>query len=397
MLDELVRVTFLLRIVAVVLTLVSLADAAEREPGAVVSLLVGGFVSLAAIRLWPLLASPLRERPVTFTADVALSASLLMAAGPTGPFFMYTLATAMLAGVLFGWARGSYYSVLLCGAYWLGLAMGDVELTFMSVAGMPSMYFVFALGANQVAEGYRRQARDAERLTLTASAEASVRERVRLARELHDSVTKTVLGLSLQASALHSRLAGEASPLTPLAGQLRSSAEQAARESRTALSSLRDSARSLPEMLEAVITEVEQEAGATILRHSLHAAEVESELARFEISRIVIEALRNAVAHSGATRIEVAARSSGSEIEVTVRDDGQGFDARERFEQAVSEGHYGVAGMQERAGEIDGTVEVRSAPGDGTEVIVRVPRPGPVTDDPSTSGGSESTEEVVAA
>lgn len=84
--------------------------------------------------------------------------------------------------------------------------------------------------------------------------------------------------------------------------------------------------------------------------------------------RATREALLNAAKHSGADRVDVYAEISSDAAEVYVRDRGQGFDP-----DAVSDDRMGVRGsIVDRMARHDGTARVRSAPGDGTEVWLRM-------------------------
>lgn len=86
---------------------------------------------------------------------------------------------------------------------------------------------------------------------------------------------------------------------------------------------------------------------------------------KVEVIRILQEALVNVRRHSGARRVEIVLGTEGEYVRVEVRDDGCGFDPEE------SSG-MGITGMRERAQTIDGDLEVRSEPGKGTEVRLRV-------------------------
>jgi signal transduction histidine kinase len=90
-----------------------------------------------------------------------------------------------------------------------------------------------------------------------------------------------------------------------------------------------------------------------------------------ELLRIGQEAVSNAVRHAAAARIEVQLIYQAARVSLRVEDDGRGFDPSKNG----AEGHYGLQGMQERAGEIDATLELRSAPGEGTLVSVEAPVP----------------------
>jgi signal transduction histidine kinase len=85
------------------------------------------------------------------------------------------------------------------------------------------------------------------------------------------------------------------------------------------------------------------------------------------IYRIVQEALNNARTHGGAQRAVVEITEDDTSVSLTVRDDGCGFDP-----EAQTTG-FGLAGMRERAELLDGTLNVSSAPGDGTTVTALLP------------------------
>ena len=85
--------------------------------------------------------------------------------------------------------------------------------------------------------------------------------------------------------------------------------------------------------------------------------------------RLVQEALTNVARHAGATGAKVAVKVSGDGIAVAVIDDGAGFD----LAAASSGGRHGLAGMRERVRVHHGTLDIRTAPGDGTAVEAWIP------------------------
>jgi signal transduction histidine kinase len=95
--------------------------------------------------------------------------------------------------------------------------------------------------------------------------------------------------------------------------------------------------------------------------------------------RIAQEALTNVARHAGAKRVEVKLESSGDEIRLTIRDDGSGLAGGSATEgrQAGRPGPLGMIGMRARARSAGGDVTVRSRPGYGVEIEVRVPFAGP--------------------
>ncbi len=86
--------------------------------------------------------------------------------------------------------------------------------------------------------------------------------------------------------------------------------------------------------------------------------------------RIVQEALNNIVKHARASRVVVKLELLPQQVIIVVKDDGMGFDPR-LVEQ--DGGHYGLLNMRERAQLLNGELQVKSAPGKGTEIYVMIP------------------------
>ena len=89
----------------------------------------------------------------------------------------------------------------------------------------------------------------------------------------------------------------------------------------------------------------------------------------FAILRIAHEALNNAVRHAGAEHVTVRLSQRPDVVTVEVRDDGVGFDPHSA---EVRSRHLGLTSMEERARELGGRLEIRSAPGSGTTVLLLV-------------------------
>jgi signal transduction histidine kinase len=86
-----------------------------------------------------------------------------------------------------------------------------------------------------------------------------------------------------------------------------------------------------------------------------------------QLSRILQEALTNARRHSGARKVEVRLKTEGGTIVAEVVDDGRGFDP------GSGRAGIGLSAMRERVEALGGEIEMRSRPGEGTKVTVRVP------------------------
>jgi two-component system sensor histidine kinase NreB len=96
------------------------------------------------------------------------------------------------------------------------------------------------------------------------------------------------------------------------------------------------------------------------------------------VYRVTQESLRNALKHCGGATVRITVAEKDDELHLTVEDSGPGFD----LHQARAKGGLGLLSMQERARGVGGSILVRTAPGKGTQIIVRVPITSP---DPHSS------------
>jgi len=98
-----------------------------------------------------------------------------------------------------------------------------------------------------------------------------------------------------------------------------------------------------------------------------------SEEVAIALFRITQEALRNVWRHSGATSAEITVEFDENKTRITVNDNGKGFNLPENIGGLARDGKLGLAGMQERAQLIGGTLTVQSQPDNGTSIIVELP------------------------
>jgi signal transduction histidine kinase len=94
---------------------------------------------------------------------------------------------------------------------------------------------------------------------------------------------------------------------------------------------------------------------------------LEVEIALF---RIVQEALNNVTKHADASQVDIELFEDGGDIMMAVTDNGKGFDAKNQGPSLP--GHWGLTLMQERARAVNGKFLLRSVPGQGTQIVVRV-------------------------
>jgi signal transduction histidine kinase len=210
------------------------------------------------------------------------------------------------------------------------------------------------------------------RLYRQAEQLAVMKERERLARELHDSVTQSLYSLTLLAEAgQRSGRAGDLKRTEGYLARLGEIGQQALKEMRLLVYDLRPLAlqrEGLVGALQQRLDAVERRAG--VEARLLVEGEIELPASIEEgLYRIAQEALNNALKHAGPTSVTVHIRADGRFVGLEVADNGRGFDP-----DAVSDkGGMGLVSMRERAEKLGGLLTVLSAPGEGTSVKVRTP------------------------
>ena len=217
-------------------------------------------------------------------------------------------------------------------------------------------YLLFLAGAAREIDLYWR---DQTRL-------AAVEERGRLARDLHDGLAQELAFIRSQTAAM---AAGMAVP--GMEQHLSEAADRALAESRRAVQALSGDlgeAEPLVQALRRAAEEVATRAGAAVEVHAEETPGISSEV-REALLRVTREATNNAVRHGGADCVWVQLGADGGGLRLTVSDDGGGFDPEQ-----VRRGH-GLRSMRERAAAVGGELEIRSRPGCGATLEVRVPEP----------------------
>jgi signal transduction histidine kinase len=205
--------------------------------------------------------------------------------------------------------------------------------------------------------------------------EERVLERERLARDLHDTFLQSMQGLVLRFHAVMTRLP-EDGAARRMMEQALTRADEVITEGRARVYDLRQSAQvtdDLPQALTAVGEERAAQTTNTKFRVVIEGAPRPLHpVVREEAYRIGAEALINAFRHSAAANIDVHIEYGRKELAVRVADDGRGYDVAV-LGDAVSRGHFGLAGLRERAQRIRAQLEVSSRPGAGSAVELRVP------------------------
>ncbi|HEX8918682.1 MAG TPA: GAF domain-containing protein, partial [Chloroflexota bacterium] len=208
------------------------------------------------------------------------------------------------------------------------------------------------------------------RLYQQAQEVAVLEERQRLARELHDSVSQALYGIALGAKTARSLAESDPARVVEPLEYVLTLAEAGLNEMRALIFELR------PESLESegLVAALEKQVAAI---HSRHQISVDATLDREPnvplvtkeaLYRIAQEALHNTVKHARATSVLVRLMSGPDGVTLEIRDNGRGFDTTGNYP-----GHLGLQTMRERATRLGGTLQVKSSPGNGTEIRALLP------------------------
>ncbi|OGO07592.1 MAG: hypothetical protein A2Y92_05555 [Chloroflexi bacterium RBG_13_57_8] len=201
-------------------------------------------------------------------------------------------------------------------------------------------------------------------------------ERKRISRDLHDDVSPDIIVLIQKLDSLTSSPRLKVASLKEGLENLRAQAVKALEALRATAQGLRP--RILDDLglvaaLDWIAEELEKDRS---IRVQVEAAGIDRPLSpetQIVLFRIAQEALNNIRKHARATKVTIRIGSEDDRVVMTVADNGQGFKVPERVEDVVSAGRLGLMGMHERARLLNGTLRIRSTPGQGTELAVSLP------------------------
>ena len=204
---------------------------------------------------------------------------------------------------------------------------------------------------------------------------ATLAERNRIAREIHDTLAQGFVGISLQLEVAKRVLGGTNHVLEEYLDQALSLTDSSLSEARRSIWDLRSQAsdnQGLPAQLATVVNQVKMRSTAEISLKITGAYRATPENVRDELLKIAQEATINAVRHPNANHICIQLSYEEARLLLIIYDDGQGFLASRDTRPEVS-GHFGLIGMNERAKLIGADLRIESKENAGSTIIVNIP------------------------
>jgi signal transduction histidine kinase len=365
---------------------------------AVIATFMGSYV---LFRDWERFGPLLLRHPTLLAVDTLFGALLLIAAGPDSTLAYVSVCTPLLAGLVYSWRGAALFaslqSLILLVIY---ASTRELHATPAQSALFPGLCVIAGAAGVTLRNLLLRFGAATQALTEVqarlAAAEAVGAERARLAREMHDSVAKTLHGVALAADGLASSASADRidpALIKQQAELVARSVRRAATEARELLGDLRREndpghSRDVLTELAARTRDFGSRTGVpTTYRptgDSVGLADaaapvvpvvsaIPPAVAR-QLLSIASEAMENAHRHAEPTHVDVSGGVHGDVLCISVYDDGRGLPSGTTLEQLRRAGHFGLIGMVERAASVGARIRIGS--GDhprGTEVRLELP------------------------
>ncbi|WP_247695657.1 sensor histidine kinase [Streptomyces sp. B93] len=345
-------------------------------------------VSYVLFRDWERFGPLLLRHPTLLVLDTLFGSLLLVSAGPDTTLAYVSVTTPLLAGLVYSWRGAAAFASLQSLILLLVHATIDDtrDSTLAEVLLLPGLC-VIAGAAGSTLRSLMLRFGEATRALTTVQARLAVTEaigaeRARLARELHDSVAKTLHGVALAADGLAASAdKTDPSSVKRQAELVARSARRAAAESRELLTDLRresDPAHGT-DVLQELAARTADFTTRTGVQATYHAPgagtipPVPPAVAR-QLLTIASEAMENAHRHASPSKVHVTAGVHGDLLRISVYDDGRGLPPGTTLQDLRRTGHFGLVGMVERAASVGARIRIgKGAHPRGTEVRLDLP------------------------
>jgi PAS domain S-box-containing protein len=218
-----------------------------------------------------------------------------------------------------------------------------------------------------------RALRRAHERTLEARFAAVLNERTRLAREIHDTLLQGFTGVALKLLAASNRVTSPPESVVALR-EVVALAQKTLTDARRAVWDLRTPSPpggNFPQALRTAAEDCIRNTGLALEYEVMGAMQpLDPEIEAVAL-RAVQESITNVVKHAEARTTRVQLSFEGRGLRLSIADDGRGFIVDPDFQ--TYGGHWGLLGMRERTSQVRGKLSVRSTPGEGTEIVLRLP------------------------
>jgi signal transduction histidine kinase len=318
---------------------------ARFEPGSI--LRIDGIIRVELASSWPAQEHP---RPVNFGFLVPTPDDVVTIAA--APWWTPQRLWFLLGGI---------GSVLVITLAWNGLLRRRVEQRGL-----------------QLAEEMRA------RREAAVEFDATLRERQRLAADLHDTLEQGLTGIAFRVETMvvQRTKAQDNSENLDRVRHLLAGVREDVRRSVWNLRADALEGHTLPEALQATADRLAGQSDLIVAVETEGIPQVLPDLLAGNLLLLAQEAMTNALKHGEPRSILVRLIFTSETLRLVVEDDGRGFDPAQAA--TPREGHFGIQGMRERAKRLGGAFEIESAPGKGTRVAVTVPLPvaDPISSEP---------------
>lgn len=290
-----------------------------------------------------------------------------------------SLAYVIASSVLIGLISQAFWASLWSVGVTLSLALFKLHnssLPTVVAAAMVAGIIFSVLVGNRLNSQFAEIGRLSAEAAFARAEERALAERLTIARDLHDSLAKSVHGIRMLAETLDSSLTAEHHPDTQLSHLIFESADEASREARLVLDGLRSGGDN--DAIGALQEEVNRWSARTGITTTTNRAESQTPLpcsteTMWQLQRMVGEILTNIEKHAQATSVNADFFYDSTHFYLDIYDDGIGFD--NRVDNLNQEGHYGLIGLKERATSLGGHISIdpHSEFGGGTRISFRAP------------------------
>ena len=315
-----------------------------------------------------------------FGADIAICSVIVFFTGGLGSaFLVYSINPILIAALLLKRRTSFTAAATACGAVIFAhlfapdTGFASTTLTSFSSSNIGALMVFVAVCFLAAHLPYIVNV-NAHR---TIEEKATVDERSRLARELHDHLAQNLGYLKLKTGRLKELvLDGKNKQATAELGDVKLIVNDLYCDLRESIGLLRLERLDKIGLMASLADNVHQFSQRTGIKTEIFVADGEakfSELTELHLMSLVHEALSNVRKHAGASKVGVRFVVDDKFAELRIRDDGRGFDAAEYLDSEKNSDHVGLKVMRERVQLLGGSMTIDSRPGQGTEMLFRIP------------------------